>query len=81
MMHSENEGAAEDTEEEIEEEAEEESEDDGKVEFEQLTNSCNNKTFKKNKAFDEDLPAVIKKKPRCKKSRDKFSLLYIIPIQ
>ena len=36
---------------------------------------------KKNKAFDEDLPAVIKKKPRCKKSRDKFSLLYIIPIQ
>ena len=29
---------------------------------------------KKNKAFDEDLP-------RCKKSRDKFSLLYIIPIQ
>ena len=31
MMHSENEGAAEDTEEEIEEEA---SEDDGKVEFE-----------------------------------------------
>jgi hypothetical protein len=30
MMHSENEGAAEDT----EEEAEEESEDDGKVEFE-----------------------------------------------
>ena len=46
MMHSENEGAAEDTEEEIEEEAEEESEDDGKVEFEQLTNSCNNKTFR-----------------------------------
>ena len=42
MMHSENEGAAEDT----EEEAEEESEDDGKVEFEQLTNSCNNKTFR-----------------------------------
>ena len=36
---------------------------------------------KKNKAFDEDLPAVIKKKPRCKKSRDKFSFLYIIPIQ
>jgi len=36
---------------------------------------------KKNKAFDEDLPAVIKKKPRCKKPRDKFSLMYTIPIQ
>ena len=36
---------------------------------------------KKNKAFDEDFPAVIKKKPRCKKPRDKFSLMYIIPIQ
>ena len=36
---------------------------------------------KKNKVFNKDLPTVIKKKPRCKKSRDKFSLMYIMSIQ
>jgi len=36
---------------------------------------------KKNKSFDEDHPAIIKKKPRCKKARDKFSLMHTIPMQ
>merc|ERR1712129_563320 len=36
---------------------------------------------KKNKSFDEDHPAVVKKKPRCKKNRDKFSLMHTIPMQ
>jgi len=35
----------------------------------------------KNKSFDEDHPAIIKKKPRCKKPRDKFSLMHTIPMQ
>jgi len=36
---------------------------------------------KKNKAFDEDFPAAIKKKQRCKKPRDKFSMMHTIPVQ
>jgi len=36
---------------------------------------------KKNKVYDDDFPAVIKKKSRTKKPRHKFSMMHSIPVQ
>ena len=36
---------------------------------------------KKNKVYDDDYPAVVKKKLRSKKPRHKFSMMHSIPVQ
>ena len=36
---------------------------------------------KKNKVYDDDYPAVVKKKLRTKKLRHKFSIMHTIPVK